>query len=85
MKPRGFQGRKNEFADPPPEAQVGHHFSHFHHQGGSQEAWRPSWITCCVPTPIFKRKGVSRDMEKQAKPLECCSFLGFPPKWKNLL
>ena len=38
-----------------------------------------------VQTPIFKRKGLSRDMEKQAKPLECCSFLGFPLKLKKLL
>ena len=60
-------------------------FSFFHRQAGSQEAWRPSWITCCVQTPIFRRKGVSRDMKKQAKPLYCCSFSGFPPKWKKLL
>ena len=85
MEPRGFQGRKSRFVPPMLGAKLGPHFSHFHHQGGSKEAWRPSWMTCCVQTPIFRRKGVSRDMEKQAKPLECCSFLGFPPTWKKLL
>ena len=29
--------------------------------------------------------GVSPDMKKQAKPQYCCSFSGFPPKWKKLL
>ena len=85
MEPRGFQGRKTQFVPPMLGAKLGPHFSHFHHQGGSKEAWRPSWMTCCVQTPIFRRKGVSRDMEKQAKPVYCCSFLGFPPKWKKLL
>ena len=85
MEPRGFQGRKTRFVPPMLGAKLGPHFSHFHHQGGSKEAWRPSWITCCVQTPIFRRKGVSRDMKKQAKPLYCCSFSGFPPKWKKLL
>ena len=85
MEPRGFQGRKTPFVPPMLGPKLGSHFSHFHHQGGSKEAWRPSWMTCCVQTPIFRRKGVSRDMKKQAKPWYCCSFLGFPPKWKKLL
>ena len=33
----------------------------------------------------FGLPGVSPDMKKQAKPLYCCSFSGFPPKWKKLL
>ena len=76
---------KNPIRSPMLGPKLGPHFRHFQHQGGSQEAWRPTWMTCCVQTPIFRRKGVSRDMKKQAKPLYCCSFSGFPLKWKKLL
>ena len=65
MEPRGFQGRKTRFVPPMFGAKLGPHFSHFHHQGGSKEAWRPTWMTCCVQTPIFRRKGVSQDIKNK--------------------
>ena len=62
MEPRGFQARKTQFVPPHMLGpKLVPHFWHFNHQGGSQEAWRPSWITCCVQTPLFRREGVSRD------------------------
>ena len=60
MEPRGFQGRKTQFVPLMLGPKLGPHFRHFHYQGGSQEAWRPTWITCCVQTPSFRRNVVSQ-------------------------
>ena len=60
MEPRGFQGRKTQFVPPMLGPKLGPHFRHFQHQGGSQEAWRPTWMTCCVQTPSFRRNVVSQ-------------------------
>ena len=60
MEPRGFQGRKTQFVPPMLGSKLGPHFRHFQHQGGSQEAWRPTWMTCCVQTPSFRRNVVSQ-------------------------
>ena len=42
-------------------------FRHFQHQGCSQEAWRPTWMTCCVQTPSFRRNVVSQSSLRHKK------------------
>ena len=64
MEPRGSEARKKRFftffwshVGP----MLGAKFRHFNYKNGLEEASKPSWITCCVKTPIFKRKWASRD------------------------
>ena len=65
---------------------LGAKFRHFHNQNGLEEASKPSWITCCIQTPIFKRKWASRDRsghEKTSKTIGGLSkfkVFGFPLK-----
>ena len=46
---------------------MGPNFCHFWHQSGLQEASRTTWMTCCIKTPIFKRKLASRDRSGHEK------------------
>ena len=57
----GSKVEKERSPTPPGTPPRNPNFSYFHHQGGSQEAWRPSWIACCVQTPIFGFPGPSLD------------------------
>ena len=67
MEPRGFQGRKSQFVPPMLGPKLGQNFGHFWHQSGLQEASRGTWMTCCVKTPIFKRKWASQDTSGHEK------------------
>ena len=67
MEPRGFQGRKSQFVPPMLGPKLGPNFGNFWHQSGLQEASRTTWMTCCVKTPIFKRKLLSRDPPEPLK------------------
>ena len=65
---------------------LGAKFRHFNYQNGLEEASKPSWITCCVKAPIFKRKWVSRDRSEHEKTSKTIGALlkfkvfGFPLK-----
>mgnify|MGYP007024455000 FL=1 len=67
MEPRGFQGRKSQFVPPMLGLKLGTNFGHFWHQSGLQEASRGTWMTCCVKTPILKRKWASQDTSGHEK------------------
>ena len=67
MEPRGFQGRKSQFVPPMLGPKLGPNFGHFWHQSGLQEASRGTWMTCCVKTPILKRKWASQDTSGHEK------------------
>ena len=67
MEPRGFQERKSQFVPPMLGPKLGPNFGKFWHQSELQEASRSTWMTCCVKTPIFKRKLASRDPPEPLK------------------
>ena len=63
---------------PPPMLgpKLGPNFSNFWHQSGLQEASRSTWMTCCVKTPIFKRKWLARDtLWTQKIQPKCCTVV----------
>ena len=61
MEPRGFQERNCAFVPPMLGPKMGPNFGHCRHQSGLEEAPRSTRMTCCVKTPIFKRKWSSQD------------------------
>ena len=76
MEPRGFQGRKSQFVPPMLGPKLGPNFGHFNCRNGSQEASRSTWMTCCVQTPIFRRKWLSRDTFWRPKNQpKCCTVV----------
>ena len=74
------------FFGPMLEPKLGAKFQHFDYYNGLEEVSKPRWITCCIKTPIFKRKWASRDRsghEKTSKTIGGLSkfkVFGFPLK-----
>ena len=75
MEPRGFQGRKSQFVPPMLGLKLGPNFGNFNDRNGSQEASRTTWMTCCVQTPIFRRKWLSRALWTPKNQPKCCTVV----------